>query len=423
MQTLNKTPFPLAPIGSAVMPPALSLTFVLKGSFTIKPDAPCEIAKKQRPIAGAKSYMDEIGRSPSWSTDISPFKPHTDFFILGAFHQPGGRAAPEGRASFELGPLRKELAFFGPRMATKLDEKTWHIGPAEPMTSVPLRWEFSFGGLGDRRNPMGKGIDPLPGGTPLIPLPQIEDPRAPLRHITDRPAPANFAPMPVAFQARRRKLGTRDRRWQVFQAPIPPRDYDPSYHNAAPADQQAGNYPRGDEKLILRNLHKTIPELVTYLPGLRPRLAVVRNTETGPVAEEVRLHLDTIVALPDEDEIVLIWRGVTAVQTRFYPDELPILECAMEPLDQPSKLNDMPAQLLAKYLEEQNAGAKQEADHTAKTLADIRKMLAKADLPPALMKQVEAESDPQTLLDLLQGHINQVLAELGKKYAVTIPPP
>lgn len=424
MRTLNHTPFPLVPRSSVIAPPALSVSFILKGTFAIKPNAPCEIAEKQEPISGDKTFLDEIGRSPRWSNDLVPFKPHTDFFIHGHFHQPGGQAAPEGRGGFELGPLRKELAFFGPRMATKFDDRTWQIGPAEPMTRVPLRWEFSFGGLGDRRNPMGRGIDPLPGGNPaIIPLPQIEDPRAPLRQPADRPVPANFAPMPIGFQARRRKLGTRDRRWQVFEAPMPPKDYDPSYHNAAPPDQQAGNYPRGDETLILRNLHPTIPELVTALPGLRPRLALLRQTDTGIKAEEVSLHLDTIVALPDEDQIVLLWRGVAPVRTRFIPDELVMIECDMEALGPTSTLDDMPAKLLAKYLAEQGAGAKEEAEQDAQTLAEIHKLLGKANLPPAVMQQALAEKDPLALYQLLNAQMDKVLAELSAKYALPYPPP
>ncbi|MDE2515738.1 MAG: DUF2169 domain-containing protein [Rhodospirillales bacterium] len=424
MRTLNHTPFPLVPRNTVVTPPALSLTFVLKGSFAIKPDAPCEIAKEQQPISGEKTFMDEIGRSLSWSTDLAPFKPHTDFFVFGHFHQPGGRPAPEGRASFELGPLHKELTFFGPRVATKFDDRTWQIGPAEPMTQVPLRWEFSFGGLADRRNPMGKGIDALPGTVPpAIALPQIEDPRAPLRQPGDRPIPANFAPMPSRFSARRRKLGTRDQRWQVFRAPLPPDDYDPSYHNAAPPDQQAGNYPRGDEKLILRNLHPTIAELVTYLPGLRPRLALLRQTDAGVVAEEVTLHLDTIVALPDEDQIVLLWRGVTPIRTRFIPDEVLMTECDMEALGPVSKLDDMPAKLLAKYLADQGASTKEDAEQDAQTLAEIHKLLAKADLPPAVMQAAQAEKDPVALYQLLSTHMDKVLAELSAKYSLPYPPP
>lgn len=420
MRIFNSTPFVLAPFGSEVAPPALSLTFILKGTFTLKPDAPCEVAKKQRPLEGDRRHLDEIGRSPAWASDLAPFKPHTDFFVLGAFHQPGGRPAPEGRASFELGPLRKELAFFGPRVATQIAEGNWHIGAPEPMTSVPLRWEFSFGGLGDKRNPMGMGIDPLepaPGEKPgprRIPLPQIEDPRFPLQRIGQRPAPANFAPVPASFQERRRKLGTRDRRWQVFRSPLPPKDYDPSYHNAAPGDQQAGNHPRGDEKLILRNLHPKIPELVTALPGLRPRLALVRLTAAGPVAEEVRLHLDTIVAVPDEDQLVLLWRGVTEVHTRIHPDEIPMVACDMEPLGPTSTLDDMQAKLLARYLEE-NSDAGQKA-HDAEVMAGIREMLGKASLPPELAKLVQTEADPKTLFNALDSHLGQLLADLERKY-------
>ncbi|MGO1077496.1 DUF2169 family type VI secretion system accessory protein [Inquilinus sp. CA228] len=419
MRIIKDVPFEFLPLPSKVIPPQQSLTLIVKGTFDLKNGAICTPAAKQREISGDTPYLDDIGRSLAWASDLAPFKPRTDVYVIGSFHQPGGVAAPKGRASFTLGPLHKELAFFGPRHAVRQADETVSVTAPEPMVSVPLRWEYSFGGLDDRRNPMGLGIDgqPATDGRTVTPLPLIEDPANPLRTLRDRPRPANFAPVPQGFEERRRKRGTHDRRWSVFRAPLPPRDYDPSHHNAAPDDQQAGNYPRGDETLVLRNLHPTVPTLTTGLPGLRIRAGLLRATAAGGVAaEEVPMHLDTVVAVPDDDQIVLVWRGVTPLHMKFMPDEVLVLQCEAEPLDAPATQPPLPDRMLAAYQAEEAAGAAAEQAETAKSVGEIRKLLSKAKLPPGLAKAIETETDPQVIYDLLDGHLTTILDGLKQKY-------
>ncbi len=418
MRIIKDMPFEFMPLPSEVVPPQQSLTLIVKGTFNIKDGAICTPAETQRKISGDETYLDEIGRSLAWASDLAPFKPHTDVYVIGSFHQPGGAAAPEGRASFSLGPLRKELAFFGPRQAMRRADGTIAVSRPAPMVSVPLRWEYSFGGLADPRNPMGLGIDPQPtaDGGMAIPLPLIEDPADPMRTLRDRPRPANFAPVPQGFEERRRKLGTHDQRWSVFRAPLPPKDYDPSHHNAAPEDQQAGNYPHGDETLALRNLHPTLPTLTTGLPGLRIRAGLVRATAAGAVAEEVAMHLDTVVALPDDDQIVLVWRGVTPLHMTFMPDEVLLLQCEAEPLGAPATGPSLTERMLAAYRAPGEADAAAEKAELDQTLGEIRKLLSKANLPPDLAKKLETETDPQVIYNLLDGHMTKILDDLARKY-------
>lgn len=417
MNPINSTAFEFFPLPSRVAPPQRSLTLIVKGTFDLMDGDACIPAKKQREITGDRPHLDDIGRSLAWASDLVPFKPHTDVVIHGAFHQPDGVAAPEGRGSFTLGPLHKELAFFGPRRALRQPGGGYVFTAPEPMLSVPLRWEYSFGGLRDRRNPMGLGVDPLPDDPAVIPLPQIEDPAWPVRSVKDRPAPANFAPVPPGFEERRRKLGTRDQRWAVFRAPLPPKDYDPSHHNAAPGDQQAGNYPRGNETLVLRHLHPTVPVLTTKLPGLRIRVGVLRRTILGRVvAEEVPMNLDTVTVLPDDGQLVLLWRGVTDLHMKFMPDEILALYCESEAVDAPPAVPDLPTRILAEYQagEDKKAATKQ-AD-LDKALAEIRKLLPQANLPPELLKVLEAETNPQVIYDLLDRHVTAILDDLLKQY-------
>lgn len=430
MEIDNRTPFTIAAFPSGESAATLNLTIALKGTFKLCAGGACTPDAQQLPLLPDQTFMDDLGRGPSWVSDFVPFKPHSDFFILGAYHAPGGVAVSEGLGGFSFGPFRKDLLFLGPRHAVPQPSGARLVSAAEPVTTVPLRWELSFGGLDDARNPIGRGLDleAGPDGQPRIAMPQIEWPERRVRHPKDRPPPANFAPLPASFLERRKKLGTRDRRWAVSRAPLPPKDYDPSYHNAAPQDQQAGNYPRGDETLVLRNLHPAIPELATTLPGTRLRAGILRRAGESVAAAEVTMNLDTVAALPEEDKLVLLWRGVVPLGDGAGLADILRVQVEAETLaDPPRPFAEIAADMLAAHQAslppppEPPPPPPDMKAAAAGTLASARKMLAKADLPPDVRKIVETESDPKIVHDALAAHVDQVLAALAKKYGVKPP--
>lgn len=418
MQYKNNTPFVLTCLPTRVAETGRTMTIIVKGTFDLTPDAACTPAKDQLPIKGDETYLDDIGRSLAWASDLAPFKPHTDFYIIGSYHQPNGIAARRGDASFTLGPLHKELVFWGPRLALQRPDKTWVVTEPEPFVTLPLRWEYSFGGLQDRRNPMGMGIDhqETPDGAKVVPLPRIEHPQHLVTTMKDRPSPANFAPLPPTFLARRRKLGTRDRRWAVFRAPLPPKDYDPSYHNAAPEDQQAGNYPLGNETLLLRNLHPRYAILTTRLPAVRPVVGLLRQQDDGITAEEVAMHLDTVVAMPDADRLVLLWRGVTGMRGKIPPDEFTLCQLELEACNAPPASPSLKERMLADHLAAETQKGEAEQAEIDQVLAGIRELLQKANLPPDVMKIVQTESDPKIVHDALDRYLTGVIDGLKQKY-------
>ncbi|MGE0418328.1 MAG: DUF2169 domain-containing protein [Acetobacteraceae bacterium] len=432
MKVTNDTGLELTWLQADTNFPEPFATFVIKGTYDIVPDGVCTQAATQRPISDDQRHMDGIGRSLSWASDLAPFKPNSDFLILGTFHQPGGIARPTGQAGFSFGPLRKDVAVFGPRMTVRPPGGRPVMTAPEPFTSLPLRWEYSAGGLRYPGNPMGLGGDvrTLESGERVRTMPRIENPDHLIRMAADRPQPVNFAPVPPFFRFRRQKLGTRDQRWSLFRAPLPPEDFDPSYYNAAPPDQQGGNCPRGDETLVLRNMHPKYPELRTRLPGVLARLAVLRRTAEQVTAEAVAMELDTVVAIPDEEQIVLVWRGRCPVSHRRNMSELFWVGAEMEPLAGPAASPRLPDRLMRAYqdgLDAEVAAAKAKADdeaaeaaalddHIATTLASIRKLLGQAKLPPDLARIVAVENDPATLYEHLKKFVEDGLAELHRRY-------
>jgi hypothetical protein len=424
MKIVNTTPFVLFPLLGEVTPPARCCTIVLKATFKLAQDKSWQPAKKQREPQPDTPFMDDIGRSLAWASDLVAFKPNVDVLIQGAFHQPGGEPAPEGRGGFKIGPIEKELVFRGPRFLVLNGNGQWSISPAQPMAQVPLRWEYSFGGLSDPRNPLGRGIEPSPDekGPEHIPLPQIEYSDDGFRKPGDRPRAANFAPVPPRFAERRSKQGTRDQRWANFCAPLPPKDYDPSIHNAAPGDQQARGYPRGDESMLLRNLHPRFPEWSTRLPGLRARAGILRMLPGGKGpddvrAEEVRMRLDTIVVLPEDDELVLLWRGVVPLHGRKDKEILLLRAETEQVADEPAAFELFAARMWETYRKTLPPEKKPpQAPDISGEMGEMRRLLAKVDLPPALRDAVENEANPKTVFDALEKHLSETVAALQKKY-------
>lgn len=131
-------------------------------------------------------------------------------------------------------------------------------------------------------------------------------------------------------------MGTYDDAWLKERWPYFPVDFDWSYFNCAPPDQQLANYLSGDEMLYFENLHPERAHLHCQLPGIRVRVFV--NNEAGGRVHfsEVNLNIDTLWVAPEVGRLHLIWRGLIEVQDEKMEE---VAHCLVvsEQLDQPSK--------------------------------------------------------------------------------------
>lgn len=288
-----------------------NLVLVVKGSYELAPDAPAQLVDDAPEFSGDVFYQDDVGRSLAWPTDLETYKPNFDFLIIGSFFAPEGKPVPHSRVGFQFGPLQKVLRIVGPRTAEVDAEGHWRVSQPTPIAELQLRWEHSAGGLYDLRNPFGMGQDALPrpdgreGAYYTLPMIEAVDdpPWTPERSVM----PANLVPEPLMFSSRQKKLGTRDRRWSLFRAPLPPVDFDPSSANVAPEGQQAAGEPRGDEVLRFINLHPKYSDFSVSLPQELPFVAVA--IQGSDVAKPVMLRLDTIITQPDAEKLTLLWRA------------------------------------------------------------------------------------------------------------------
>jgi uncharacterized protein YjbI with pentapeptide repeats len=327
MLTKNLTPFLLGAKVCSRRPPAPEMTLIVRGTFLLVRDGPVTAVEglmEQGPLTAEVFSDDDEDRRGEclYGGDFADFKLRAEVLVKGTCHAPGKKPVTECPVLFRVGGWSKMLRVVGPRVWTDSV-----LGPAfsepQPFTEMPISYANAFGGPGFAPNPVGKGYKTRE-------LPTVEAAGAPIRTRSDHPAPAGFGPLSPTWPQRAGKLGKEyGERWRKERAPYQAEDFDWSFFNAAPPDQQMEGYLRGDEEVTLQNLHPAAPVFTTRLPGLRVR-AFVKDAEGR--FREVAMSLDTLLAEPDEGTLELTWRGVTPVKADDLADVATVL-CASEKLE------------------------------------------------------------------------------------------
>ncbi|NDC53241.1 MAG: DUF2169 domain-containing protein [Planctomycetia bacterium] len=317
-------------------PPVTGLagTFVVKGTFQLVPGGPAEPwADGPEPLAGDTPWPDAPGLGLSYPTDFVPWKPRGEWIVVGmarpprhyprdaatdAFAWEGAGDAGRFMIHAAVGGSEKCLEVFGERHWTG---RVLHLptGPRAADDPTPVSYALAWGGPGLPANPIGTGYG---GGE----LPRIERRGARTETYHDHRDPAGFGAVPSDWPRRAALRGTHDKRWLATRWPWLPDDIDYAHFLSAPRDQWIDGFFRGDEPAALVHLHPDLPAFEGFLPGIRPRLAVERRpaSDASPgrfdrartlPAEEVPLVLDTVWIDAERGQLVLVWRGLTAIAT------------------------------------------------------------------------------------------------------------
>jgi uncharacterized protein YjbI with pentapeptide repeats len=286
------------------------------------------------PLDAPRALFDELA---FWSTvadalgssgavDEGFAKARGELLVAGSFFAPGGAPLRASYVRASVGAADKRLAVVGDRF--------WrNHAPTEPapMTSMPIDWAHAFGGAHFDRNPYGKGVDPLVGDDHVIPLPNVDHYGAILRSPADRPEPAGFLPMDVTFAQRRARAGTYDRRWLEEHFPGLAPDAAPTFFNVAPEDQWTEDFFRGDEAILIENMHAERPRIEGRLPGLAARCFVTQRTAEGERFVEIPLRWDTVWLFPSAAAGVVIAHGTHAVAEDDAADVLHLVAACEDP--------------------------------------------------------------------------------------------
>ena len=300
----------------------------------------------------------EVNVSSLWHpSDLVPHKPNTDVIVNAVAYAPGGEPTPSWACGVRVTGndgvrLQKSLRVTGPRAwvpewtreptereRAKWSETGtwrrhrdrfagWELGEPEPITSLPLRYEYAYGGEIEtgrdeggepihetsHHNPIGRGLIDREATSPLapVPAPQIEALNEPITDPFARPMPQSLGAIPPAWLPRRPLGGTYDQDWLDNRWPEWPEDYSFAYHQSAHPDMIVDGYLRGDETIEMRGLSRT-GNVAFALPGLTPE---VLFTDGAGGTERTPLDLDTVLIDATEPDPA-DWRVFVSWRCRF----------------------------------------------------------------------------------------------------------
>jgi uncharacterized protein YjbI with pentapeptide repeats len=266
---------------------------------------------------------DQLG--PGGVLDMGMPKPHAEVLVTGACHPSGREPVAESSVAVKVGAVEKNLAVFGDRYWSYIEDMVVGCTNPRPFTQMPIAFNNAFGGEGFERNPTGKGIAPvaMESGETVHPLPNIEYPANLIQSPKDRPAPAGFGVLDFMWPQRYDKQGTYDKKWKKNRFPYYPDDMDYEFFNCAPEDQYFHGFFEGGETIEIANMHPNIPMIRSELPRLRVRCFVTQKEHLDSdeeVFREVTTNIDTVRLFPEILRGVVIYRGETEILDDEFDD-------------------------------------------------------------------------------------------------------
>ncbi len=295
----------------------------------------CMVSMNAKPVLTPepefwKTLSEELG--PATAIDLGIPKVRAEMLATGFAYTAHQQEKTFCAARLQVGNLEKDLAVFGDRF--------W-IGarpsPPQPFEAMRVDWTRAYGGPGFADNPLGRGHGmETVNGHEVQRVPNIEDPAHRLHHPGDRPEPAGFGPLDIAWPRRLRLIGKQyDGHWRENLFPGFAEDMDWQLFNAAPADQRfqdAAEIAPGTPYTVW-NMHPETPIQQGRLPQWRALAVIARHRLPGQI-EEVPQRLTTAWFFPHLERVVLVFHGETHIDEDDASDishVMPALEAVGQP--------------------------------------------------------------------------------------------
>jgi hypothetical protein len=304
-------------------------------------------------------------------SDFHLMKHATDLAVEGSIFAPGGRATSQVDACIDVGPYRKLVRGIGDRRVHWRGNGRVDFSAPEPFEKIPLSWDRAYGGIDWRltvpeddpqygaylteadhpgiypRNPFGRGyvVSPEDPREPVR-LPNLEDPEdllTPDRFLVRdprlwyrQPVPCNLGwTHPIMWPRMMYFLAGMDAWYPAPEdrsLPEVQRGWlEPGYRQRRLADPAQGIHPRfvqeaphgltvpglrGDEEVLLWNLHPELPEIRFRLPWeIPPALSFFMDGTSYPV--QPRLH--HIVFRPESRTLFTVWAAAHPTPRTYLP--------------------------------------------------------------------------------------------------------
>jgi len=270
-----------------------------------------ELNAEQTPIQDSRILWKLAKQHwPGRALDEGFPKARAEFLCFGLAFPPENLTQGPFPVSVCVGDVRRDLAVYGQRVFGVLGNVQELAPPRHPVALSP---ENAFGGSGDEVNPAGIGYQAKSGE----PAPSVQDPDEPITSPAARYTPAGFWPLPVTSPARKKNLGTFDRRWLQEDWPSFAPDTHMDFFQMAPAAQQLPAYFNGDEVGEIVGMHAQQTRMQLQLPGKCARCVYKRTSFQADLFagwSQTVMHPETLYLFPNEGVGALLHRGVIQVE-------------------------------------------------------------------------------------------------------------
>lgn len=207
-------------------------------------------AENQSPIVFSDQYYDNnYQNSTKLESDLVLYKPKLDLVINAIAYAPNAKPSKQFAVTVKIGDYQKSIAVTGPRNWIR-EAFGWSLSEASPITSLPIRYEYAFGGkISEDQitpiplfNPIGRGFYSSKESNQIsartLPAHQIYNPQKPILSPFETHPPEGFGFFSRHFASRIRFTGTCDEEWIQNRAPLLPKDFSMQYWNGAHPELQ-----------------------------------------------------------------------------------------------------------------------------------------------------------------------------------------
>lgn len=286
------------------------LPFIIKGTFDISQSGRLKISREQVPLVKQDVYYGSEGASSlRYEMDFVPYKPTTDiYFVEPIAFPPGGVASCSWGVQVRVrGVIDVNLRVYGQRKWQRT-LTGWRISEPQPISKLPIRFDFAYGGTrGDRcyfQNPIGRGFG-LSSYDDDFPAHQIEWADHTINSPNGDYEPASLTPIPKMWLPRSQYAGSYDQKWLDTKWPVMPDDFDFRFFNCAIPRLQSKSFLLGNEIFEIKGLSEFGAEKIS-LPNL---VVFVLLRCTDGTLIPWTCNLDTIVWDLNSRKCWLTWRG------------------------------------------------------------------------------------------------------------------
>jgi hypothetical protein len=324
------------------------LVVVAKATFnmphSMQEPATLKTSKAQIKVHNTDVFTGIDGESALlYENDFAPFKPKCDVILNGSAYAYPLQETTDKVVQLRIGTLDKSFRVIGKRIWQEHLFNAKASNP-EPFIKQFISYDIAYGGndldpnkpsqddenyVAFDANPVGQGYAPHHDTARLIgkKLAQTMELHTPATDTTSKKyLPQSFGAIARHWYPRYTLGGTYDAHWVEHVKPFLPDDFDESFYQCSPEEQQIP-YIEGGEKVMLKGLTPE-GERLFILPRLEVAMEVIRSNGTRETLSPI---IDTLILEPDEERFTMVYRAKIKLKRSIHevdtiivgtPDEL-----------------------------------------------------------------------------------------------------